>query len=639
MIIVGTAGHIDHGKTTLVGSLTGIDTDRLKEEKQRGISIELGFAYLDLPGDQRVGLIDVPGHEKFVHHMIAGATGVDLVMLVIAADEGIMPQTKEHLSICRLLGMERGVVVLTKTDLVDEEWLELVADDIQEYLSDTFLADAPMLQFSSTWQGEELERFKTDLFGQLSNLTGSLHKTALDRPLMLPVDRVFTIKGFGTVVTGTLQTGRLSAGDQLSVLPSRRAAKVRRLEIHGAPAEQSTAGFRTAVNLPDLQKNQVQRGNVLAFPDSIDTTDRLTCALDTVGNLEKKLKGQFKALFHTGASLAEASVRIMGPSELGPGESALITVRLPVHIAVLPGNRFILRGFSHMAEFGRTLGGGTILWPDTIRAREANLAMLEQLKTGQPELQIQAAAFLRGANGVPLEALPYLTLLTQPQLKEIQEVPIPGTVRLTIGGKGVMMHEQFFQRIAEQVMETVTQYHGRFPRKKGMPREELKSSLPPYIDRDIVMAVVARIEEEGRLAGDELRVREQSFQPRLDARFVEELGEIETMIKRGGTTPPVRDVLLENSGMQEDELADALALLQEEGRIEKISSDLFYHVTAADSAREQVVSFMQKNDNKATTQELKDVLHLSRKYLIPLLEYFDATRLTARVGSAQRRLR
>lgn len=639
MIIVGTAGHIDHGKTTLVGALTGIDTDRLKEEKQRGISIELGFAYLDLPGNQRMGLIDVPGHEKFVHHMIAGATGVDVVMMVIAADEGIMPQTKEHLAICRLLGMERGLVVLTKTDLVDEEWLELVADDIQQYLASTFLADAPILHFSSTWKDEQLSLFKAGLYEHLSSLTGSLHKKALDRPLMLPVDRVFTIKGFGTVVTGTLQTGRLKVGDQLVVLPSRRTAKVRRLEIHGYPATESTAGFRTAVNLPDLQKDQVQRGNVLTFPGSIDATDRLTCVLETVNNLEQELKGQFKALFHTGSSLAEASVRVMDAAKLGPSQTALVGMRLSAPVAVLPGNRFVLRGFSHMAEFGRTVGGGVILWPDTVRGKESTLAMLRHLDSDEAELQIQAAAWLSGANGVPVLSLPYLTALPQSRLEHLGSGAVPETTRLMIGAQAILMHDLFLARAMSQILGVVEQYHGRFPRKKGIGREELKSSLPDYLDREVVMSVVAHMEACGKLSGDELRVRLPDFQPRFNEQFVGQLSQVEGLLKRGGLSPPTRDVLAQETGLSDDELNDALSLLQEEGKVEKIASDIFYHVTAADLARRQITQFMKGNNNKASTQELKDVLDLSRKYLIPLLEYFDATRLTVRVGSAERRLR
>ncbi|MBM4355523.1 MAG: selenocysteine-specific translation elongation factor, partial [Deltaproteobacteria bacterium] len=370
MIVVGTAGHIDHGKTTLIRTLTGIETDRLKEEQQRGISIELGFAYLDLEDGSRVGLIDVPGHERFVHHMIAGATGVDLVLLVVAADEGVMPQTREHVAICELLGMRRGIVVLSKVDLVDAEWLELVRDDIRDYLAGTFLADAPVLPFSSTFAGGALGSFREHLYREIMAQSRQLEKASVRRPFMMPVDRVFTVKGFGTVVTGTVQSGGIRVGDSVEVLPAGLQTKVRRLEIHGQTAEESRAGTRTAANLPDVEKLDVDRGNVLVAPGTIVPVSRLTVSLSALPSLLGELKEQFKVLFHTGSAMTEASVRLLDCQRLTGGGRALAAVRLSTPLAVLPGNRYVVRGFTTMADYGKTIGGGTILWPDSVKAGE-----------------------------------------------------------------------------------------------------------------------------------------------------------------------------------------------------------------------------------------------------------------------------
>jgi selenocysteine-specific elongation factor len=639
MIVIGTAGHIDHGKTTLIERLTGIETDRLKEEKQRGISIELGFAYLDLPDGQRIGLIDVPGHERFVHHMIAGATGVDLVVLVVAADEGIMPQTREHISICELLGMRRGIVILTKTDLVDEEWLELVREDVADYLQQTFLAGSDILDFSAVWSAERLGVFKQALYQRIMAQTQAFEKLAEQRPFMMPVDRIFSIRGFGTVVTGTVQSGTVRTGEKVRVLPGGAETKVRRLEIHGQTAAESQAGTRTAINLPDVTREDVQRGNVLVSSDIFAPVVQLTGMVKAVAGLHADLKPQFKALFHTGSAYSEAAVRVLSGDSLGAEGEAMIGLRLSTPLAILPGDRFVLRAFSMVADFGRTLGGGTILWPGSVKGRPENLAALSDLTGDSPGPVLVALTRLAGLQGINEAALGYLSPLPVQSLVDAAgTLDGDGLFRLNVEGVVRLLHPEFFAAYIERIIKAVGEYHERQPRRAGIPREELKSQLPAFLDRAIAAAAVQRLVEDGTLAGDERMVRLASFSVQLDGEYLRQLDAIEGELKGGWLAPPTREALGASLGLNEKELTERLNLLAEKGRIVKVSSDFYYHQEAVSQAREQLVKLL-RSQGTASTQQLKDLWGLTRKHLIPFAEYFDAIRLTVRTANSERRLR
>ena len=639
MIVVGTAGHIDHGKTTLIQRLTGIETDRLKEEKLRGISIELGFAYLDLPDGQRVGLIDVPGHERFVHHMIAGATGVDLVVLVVAADEGVMPQTREHISICELLGMKRGIVVLTKTDLVDDDWLELVRDDVAEYLQGTFLANSSIIDFAATWEDERLHSFKEQLYGCIMDLTRAFEKVAEQRPFMMPVDRVFSIKGFGTVVTGTVQSGVVQAGGKVRVLPGDRVTKVRRLEIHGQPATESRAGTRTAVNLPDVARDEVQRGNVLVASEALEPVVQLSGSLRVVDGMQVDLKPQFKALFHTGSAYAEAAVRVLSRESLIAGGEAMVGIRLAIPLAVLPGDRFILRAFSMVADYGRTLGGGTILWPGGVKGRPENLQALEQLAGESSGPLLDGLTRLAGLKGVAEASLGYLTPYPLQQLlAAAREEDGHGLFRLAVDGSWRLLNQEFFTAYGGHIEGAVAEFHKRQPRRSGMPREELKSQLPAYLDRGVAAAVVEKLVADGRLTGNERIVAIAGFDVHLDSQFVLQLEAVERELKVGSLAPPGRDAIAASLGLSEVELNELLSHLCEQGRAVKVSSDFFYRPAAVELARQQLVKLLREKGT-ASTQELKDLWGLTRKHLIPLAEYFDSIHLTVRTANSERRLR
>ncbi|MFH1490390.1 MAG: selenocysteine-specific translation elongation factor, partial [Pseudomonadota bacterium] len=351
-IILGTAGHIDHGKTTLIKALTGIDTDRLKEEKERGITIELGFAHMTLPGGQMLGIIDVPGHEKFVRNMVAGATGIDLVALVIAADEGVMPQTREHLEICQLLRIKTGLVVLTKTDMVESEWLELVREDVDSFLEGSFLAEAPVVEVSST-TGEGMDTLLETLETMIRDFSGR----EAGNFFRLPVDRVFTMKGFGTVVTGTTISGQIETGAEVTVYPQGFSARIRGIQVHGSEMGQVLAGQRTAINLQGVERVQIQRGNILGTRDALRTTYMVDVLLDHLPSAPRTLKNRAKVRFHTGTSEIISTVVLLDREELKPGETCFAQIRLGQPTAVLARDRFVLRSYSPV----RAIGGGEVL--------------------------------------------------------------------------------------------------------------------------------------------------------------------------------------------------------------------------------------------------------------------------------------
>lgn len=643
MIIVGTAGHIDHGKTTLTQALTGIDTDRLKEEKQRGISIELGFAPLDLPDGRRVGLVDVPGHERFVHHMIAGASGIDIVLMIIAADEGVMPQTREHLAICELLGVARGLVVLTKADLVEEDWLELVREDLKEQLSGTFLRGAPILTFGAGWE-DRREAFRAELLSTLAALAPDAPRPGGDRPLLLPIDRVFTIKGFGTVVTGTVVSGSLAIGDGLEVLPDRLPVKARTLEVHNERAARSEVGTRTAVNLADGDLARISRGMVLARPGAVEPTRRVVMRLKAVPNLAEPAKTRFSALFHVGTTYVEAEVRLLDRDRLGPGEEGLAALHTKQPVVILPGMHSVIRAFSEVADFGKTMGGGTILLPVVPRARPENIAALARLSDEDGAVRLTAAALLAGPTGIRRRALSAWV--------DLDPEPLAAAVTAAEGGELVLLrapagpgggaaedlllHHSHERSLLARASARVEAYHGANPRRPAMPREELRSQIQGVEEPRFFHALCDRWVATGDLEGDEQGLRLPGFQVRLGDAFKRLMEAVEEQLAAGGVTPPILGEL--RAAFPGADLEDALGHLVKEGRLVRVTPDLIFHRDAVDGVRARVVAHLEAHGT-ITTQQYKEITGLTRKYLIPLAEHFDATRLTVRTSDSARRLR
>ena len=625
-VILGTAGHIDHGKTSLIRSLTGIDTDRLKEEKARGITIELGFAHLTLPNGVRVGIVDVPGHEKFVRHMVAGASGVDIVAMVVAADEGIMPQTREHLEICQLLGVRYGMIILTKIDLVDEEWLELVEEDVSEFVEGTFLENAPILHFSaSTRQGtdEVTQAIMTAVEKVEERAAGSLFR--------MPLDRVFTMKGFGTVVTGTAISGRLSLGDTVMVYPGEQTAKVRGLQVHNESMEFVDAGLRTAINLQGLERTSVLRGQVLGPPELLHPSRRLDVWVSYLSSNEKPLKNRTQVRFHVGTSENLGRLLLLDRDEMAPGDDAPAQILLDDEAVALAGDRFVLRSYSPV----RTIAGGEILNPHAARHKRFNertLADLRVLKEHDPVGSLQVLIDSTGPKGATSEELSGLIDLPAKQIKTALNQILSAKSAIAYDKeRGRIIGRHTYEELAERVQTLLTEYHRQYPVRPGLGKEELKTRVPGLSDTRLLTFLLEKMQQAEQIVVDRDLIRLPGHQPNLagDLEKIEK-GLLETY-QSGGLTPPnLKDVMpgLPGNAKQQKEVLEHLV---KKAELVKITTDIYYHRQTLDQLWAMAREHLQKN-GELTTPDFKDLTGLSRKYLIPLLEYFDAKGLTMRVG-------
>ena len=630
-VILGTAGHIDHGKTSLVRALTGIDTDRLKEEKERGITIELGFAHLDV-GGRRFGLVDVPGHERFVKAMVAGAVGVDVVMLVIAADEGVMPQTREHLDICQLLGVSRGVVVLTKADLVDEAWLELVVADVRAAVAGTFLAEAPILPVSAL-TGAGLPELKH----LLVKLADAVPARPADGVFRLPLDRVFSMKGFGTVVTGTILAGRVKGGDDVVALPSGRASKVRGLQVHGEAVNEARAGMRTAVNLLGVERSDLARGEVLVLPGTIDGSHLVDVKFRALAACKAPLGRRTRALVHHATTQVMAQIVLVDRDELLPGEEGLAQLHLETAIAAVPGDRFIARGFVPLDNHGTTVGGGEIVRvhaPKVRRSSETAAEALRRVADAAPAervgLEILAsgpAGMNRKELGARLGLAPAAVDSALGRLVEARELLKDGNV---------FLHGEVLARLERQAVSALETFHLAQPHKEGMPKEELRGRLPRALPARLYDAVLAELARTGTVVAERDVVRRTRHAPTAAAASVGPLVDklIERLTRQGLETERPQDLpaLL---GASERELKAAIDVAARTGRIVRVRPDYIVEKNALDALRDKLKAFLAEN-GQLTPQEWKSLTGASRKYSIPLAEHFDAEKVTLRVGDVRK---
>jgi selenocysteine-specific elongation factor len=625
-IILGTAGHIDHGKTALVQALTGIDTDRLKEEKERGITIELGFAHLDLPGGGKIGIVDVPGHERFVKHMVAGAGGIDIVALIIAADEGVMPQTREHLDICTLLGVERGLVVLTKIDLVDQELRELAIEDIKDFTKGTFLEGAPIISASAT-TGEGIEEF----IKALGQLVDQIEERASDGLFRLPIDRIFTMKGFGTVVTGTLVSGRVQTGEAVEILPTGITAKVRGLQVHGEKVEQVAAGQRTAVNLQGVEKSAIERGEVLLHPATVEFTKLLDVELIHLSHSPRPLRTGVILRFHTGTSHQLAKIALLGLNELKPGERGYAQVRLRGPVVALPHDRFVLRGSSLI----QTIGGGIILDAHPQRHKRFKgdvVTQLEQLKGGDPAFILAFHVRKEGVRGLEVSKLAGYT--------NVPPATLSATMDKLLSQKGVIKFDreaervidgELYSNLKDEMVGVLEQYHTANPLKPGMPKEELKSKLPPQADGKLFNTLLADLMGSEAVTQEKDKVRLSGHRIALGGRQQELEEKIEGIMRRSGLGPPAVKELSEQLKASEKEVQEILSLLTDGGSVVKLKGGVHFHRDPLHELRGRLIAFLKKK-GKISTQDFKALTGVSRKYTIPLAEYFDAIKVTVRVG-------
>ncbi len=629
-IILGTAGHIDHGKTSLIKAISGTDTDRLKEEKERGITIELGFASLDLPSGQHLGIVDVPGHEKFVKNMVAGATGIDIVMMVIAADEGVMPQTREHMEICTLLGIQHGLIALTKTDMVEEEWLELALEDIREFSQGTFLEDAPILPVSST-----TENGIPELISALDDIAGSIPQRPPSSLFRLPIDRVFTMKGFGTVITGTLVSGKISVGETIMVYPSGITSKVRGIQVHNQSAESAEAGMRTAINFQGLDRAAVQRGEVLSTPGALVASYMVDVSFHYLTSNPKPLKNRTPVRFHTGTSEIMGYLILLDQEELPPGQTGVAQLRLESPVAIVKDDRFVVRSYSPV----RTIGGGQVLNPIPMkhkRLRPDVVEGLEHLADEDPEAVISQQIQQAGFSGVSFSHLKIMTNLTDKQLDTaLQHMLSQQTIIQTDKENRIFLHQATFDTLIQNTTDYLAAYHTKNPLKAGMPKEELKSKFPQLSDVKIFNLALGQMIKSGRIVQEEKTVRLADHSVSLGADQADIRKKILNLYKDGGLQPPYfRDVpkLLE---VDPNHTKDVMLLLVEDGQIVKTKDDLYFHIDAIKELKNRLVGFLKANE-EITTPQFKEMTGASRKYVIPLIEYFDASKVTLRVGDSRK---
>ncbi len=629
-IVLGTAGHIDHGKTSLIKALTGVNTDRLKEEQLRGITIELGFAALDLPSGLRIGIVDVPGHEKFVKNMVAGATGIDIVVLVIAADEGVMPQTREHMEICTLLGVRHGFVALTKIDMVDAEMLELAQEDVRDYLSGTFLDGAPIVPVSAV-TGQGIEAFVATL-DRLAAEVPSREPTGLFR---LPVDRVFTMKGFGTVITGTLSSGRVRVGDGVMLYPSGLTSKVRGIQVHNAAVEEALVGQRTAINLQGLEKAAVERGEVISTPGALAASYMVDVSLTCLASNKKALKNRTRVRFHTGTSEVLGILVLLDRDEVEPGARAAAQLRLDTPVALVKDDRYVLRSYSPV----RTIAGGRVLNPippKHRRGRPEVMAALDALDGGVPEAVVAQSLADAAFTGVTFGHLRLMTNLTDKALETVLGQLMSRRKALMIDrDPQSFVHHQSFETLQHQCRAALAQYHRVNPLKAGMPKEELKSKFPRGASPKLFTLVLNQmvkdqdlvIEEDAVRLADH-RVSLAADQSQLQARFL-------AAYRDGGLQPPYFKELCSQEGVAPAQAKDVLQLLVSAGHLVKVKEDLYFDRRAVEALRDRLTEFLRAS-GEISTPQFKDMTGVSRKYLIPLAEYFDGQNLTIRVGEVRK---
>lgn len=628
-IVLGTAGHIDHGKTSLVRALTGIDTDRLPVEKARGITTELGFARLDL-GDRRIAVVDVPGHERFVKSMVAGATGLDLVCLVIAADEGVMPQTREHLDICELLGVPRGLVVLTKRDLVDDEWLAMVTADVRAAVAGTFLAEAPIVPVST-----RTEVGLDDLRAALARMIDELPPRETTGVFRLPVDRVFTVKGFGTIVTGTVLGGEVAIGDELGVIPSGLVARVRGIEVHGAAVERAIAGHRAALNLGGVAVDDLARGDLAVHPGRVAPSHILDVELRYLATAPGPLGPRTKVLVHHGTAQVLATLALVGITELLPGATGLAQLRIDATtpLGALPGDHFIVRGFVATATHGSTIGGGRVIRVLAPRARKgqehaATVASLASARQDQRiALDVKTAAFaglgisdLVRRLGVPGEVLaePLAALVASGEL--------------LVTGAGEHAHYLHAMTVAEVEGKIATLVAAA---PDGLPREELRTHLPAALSPRAYDAILAGLEAKGSIATAADRVTRNAAPARgpvLSATESALLAKLEAW-----ALEPVRPKEMHTAlGITEAQAKTALDRLVAAKLVTRIKPDYMVHAAVIASLKDRLLAFLATHPT-IDAQQWKELTGASRKFTIPLAEYFDAEKITLRVGDLRRK--
>ena len=629
-LIVGTAGHIDHGKSALVRALTGIDPDRLPEEKRRGITIDLGFADLEL-GDLRIGFVDVPGHERFIKNMLAGAHGIDLLALVIAADEGVMPQTREHFDICRLLGVRNGLVVITKKDLVDEEMLALVEDEARELIAGSFLESAPIVSVSSR-TGAGLDELRV----RLTEMGKRVPPRSQEFAMRLPIDRSFSMKGFGAVVTGTLIAAKITEGDELELLPAQANVRVRGLQVHGKSVHEAHAGQRTAVNLAGVDTAQIERGMVLAPAGRLRPTQIVDVWVDVLPGATRAVRSRSRVRFHIGAAEVLGRIRVLdGPSQIAAGSGGLAQLRFEAPVVAVHGDRFILRSYSP----AETIAGGVILDPFASKHRARDLERTRELLRllMSDERAVKFAAFVRAAGdrGSRLADLAAATSWTDEVLNSVAAaVRSEGSV-LDIGG--VYLARESVDRLSSAVIEELERHHKREPLARGMLRETLREKVFTHSAPELFAGVIGRLEATGKVVSEKDIVRLSQHSVGLSEQDLQLSKRIEQIYMSAGVEAPSIDDVMTRANVLSSQRAQARKILQlliDDRKMVRIQGEMFMHAQVVQSLKTKLQTYASAHEPERLIDvaAFKDLAGVSRKYAIPLLEYFDREQVTRRAG-------
>ena len=617
-VILGTAGHIDHGKTTLIKALTGRETDNLKEEKQRGISINLGFTYFDLHSKKRVGIVDVPGHEKFIKNMLAGACGIDIVLLVIAADEGVMPQTIEHLDILNYLDVKKGIIVLTKCDLVDEEFIELVKDDIREKTKGLFIEGAPIVEVDSVSR-----RGLDKLVQKIDEISEDIEEKKTDAPSRMSIDRVFSLKGFGTIVTGTLIEGKISVDDEMTIYPSEKKVKVRNLQVHGCDVKTAYAGQRTAINLSNIKVSEIQRGDVIAQTGSVEESMMIDVNISLVEHCKKSLKHWDRIRIFHGTKQILCRIVPLNEDEIQYGESGYAQLRLEEKIVAKKGDRFIIRSYSPMD----TIGGGVIIDTAPRKHKIYDESVIEALKIkekGELKDILEEYLKLNLSNYITLKELVSYTGEKEEYVKEGLNALIDENKVFCVNK--YYLHISHYQKLKEKVIEILTKYHKQYRLRNGILKEELRSKVDNSLKVKDMDVILNKMVEEKDIKVQDNLVSNYDFEVKFNQKQLSIKKEIEDKSRKNGLNSLMTKDDICNKNKFYEEVLEALT----GETIQKLDDAYYIDKKVYENVKKDLLEYLNKN-KEITVAQFRDITKSNRKISIVMLEHFDRNRITKRV--------
>ena len=617
-VILGTAGHIDHGKTTLIKALTGRETDNLKEEKQRGISINLGFTYFDLPSKKRVGIVDVPGHEKFIKNMLAGACGIDIVLLVIAADEGVMPQTIEHLDILNYLDVKKGIIVLTKCDLVDEEFIELVKDDVREKIKGLFIEGAPIVEVDSVSR-----RGLDELVQKIDEISEDIEEKKTDAPSRMSIDRVFSLKGFGTIVTGTLIEGKISVDDEMTIYPSEKKVKVRNLQVHGCDVKTAYAGQRTAINLSNIKVSEIQRGDVIAQTGSVEESMMIDVNISLVEHCKKSLKHWDRIRIFHGTKQILCRIVPLNEDEIQYGESGYAQLRLEEKIVAKKGDRFIIRSYSPMD----TIGGGVIIDTAPKKHKIYDESVIEALKIkekGELKDILEEYLKLNLSNYITLKELVSYTGEKEEYVKEGLNALIDENKVFCVNK--YYLHISHYQKLKERVIDILTKYHKQYRLRNGILKEELRSKVDNSLKVKDMDVILNKMAEEKDIKVQDNLVSNYDFEVKFNQKQLSIKKEIEDKSRKNGLNSLMTKDDICNKNKFYEEVLEALT----GETIQKLDDAYYIDKKVYENVKKDLLEYLNKN-KEITVAQFRDITKSNRKISIVMLEHFDRNRITKRV--------